>query len=748
MAKTAGGTNIFVEKGEKIGLGVAAVVGVALLALGLMAAMDRPQDPVAFSKAVDDKGKSLTNQMNANDAKPIPPGEIDKVPETGRIATRPVDRNFFDPTSPPDSRRITPVVLAPNEGQADMTVLKILANDFQMEKDADGKVIKVRVGVVTAKNPDEKIDPTATNRFLEDMRKRYGTHVPKTRRPGAGMAGAAGQGGMPGPGANQGGMPGPGGFTGGAGGGLSIRGGPMAGNAGNYAQGEPMTAGNRQEVQYIEGADDEEIEKQLAGRRLAITIHPQKMVVLQAAFPYRAQLEKFKTALRYQTIEQLYQHPEDMPVFHGVDVQRRVYSAKGEMLDDWQTIDLAINSQELRAIKLYYNEDSNDLKRVELHEDHMLVMPLPHEIAGKYPDMKLKTIKDSIDKIKKADPKMTAPPPPKTKLGAGNPFKREEGPNAGLYNPEVTGGGAGGPSMLIPPSGKKGGGAEGGVGAGTTAAGGNYEPPDFIFVRVYDTDIQDGRTYEYRLRVRVKNPNFGRKTDSVSKASDADNEELPALDEHWYVFPQKVKLPRAGYYYVVDPTPPNAKLVNQMPTPREGQAVMQFQRWFDQLNVSEKLREPVGDWVQSELLATRGQYVYGKAFAPLPFWSSVDNAFILRNVADDKPAKGKEPRKGVVVEAVPPRMFLAVDIVGGKPTTAAAKIAPNPGEKTNRGGLISDEAATEVLLLGPEGFEVRSSARDKADPDRKEREDAFKKWTEETEKRNPSTPPPKGKTEF
>ena len=61
---------------------------------------------------------------------------------------------------------------------------------------------------------------------------------------------------------------------------------------------------------------------------------------------------------------------------------------------------------------------------------------------------------------------------------------------------------------------------------------------------------------------------------------------------------------------------------------------------------------------------------------------------------------------------------------------------------------MSDDAASEVLLLGPEGLEVRSSARDKADPDRKEREDAFKKWVEDTEKRNPSAPTPKEKKEF
>src|SRR5262249_60406737 len=78
------------------------------------------------------------------------------------------------------------------------------------------------------------------------------------------------------------------------------------------------------EINYIEGKDDDDIEKQLNGRRLAITIRPQKMVVLQASFPYRHQLELFRKALRYQRVEDLYTHPDDMPVFYGVDVQRPV----------------------------------------------------------------------------------------------------------------------------------------------------------------------------------------------------------------------------------------------------------------------------------------------------------------------------------------------------------------------------------------------------------------------------------------
>jgi hypothetical protein len=51
----------------------------------------------------------------------------------------------------------------------------------------------------------------------------------------------------------------------------------------------------------------------------------------------------------------------------------------------------------------------------------------------------------------------------------------------------------------------------------------------------------------------------------------------------------------------------------------------------------------------------------------------------------------------------------------------------------------------------PDGsMEVHSSAHDRADADRKERDEHFKKWVEETEKQNPSSAPPskKGKDDF
>jgi hypothetical protein len=765
MAITTGKGNLLVDKGEKIGLGVAAVVGVGLLALGLMSALNRPQDPAEFSKDLDAKAKQLTAKMNGA------PDPIDPVPDTvgqpykfDPLAVARDRSEYYDPTVPPDPRRITPVILSVVEGQADMAVLKILANDFKLERDPmTQEVIKVKVGVVGAKNPNDKIDPEKAKEFMKSMNQRFKGKIPKKRKaplgggmPGGGFTGGfggrpGGGGGYPGGG---GGYPGGGsgdgrpGGGGGPGPGFGEGSGPGTGLPGGFGMTGGTTAKQEYEVTYIEGADDEEIEKQLNGRRLAITIWPQKMVVLQASFPYRAQLEMFRKALRYQKVEDLYTHPDDMPVFYGVDVQRRAYGPKGEQLEDWQTIELAVNSQDLRAVKLYYNEDSADLKRVELHEDNMLVMPLPHELTGKYPDMKLKTIKDAIEKMKKADPKNTAPPAPKTRFqGESNPFKRDEGPSAGLYNPGGEGGMMG---SFFPGGGAKPGGKKGNETA--PAAPEKYEPPDFIYVRAYDAEIRDGLTYEYRIRVKVKNPNYG-KTDQVSKKSDAENEELPPLEEQWFVIPQKVKVPRAWDFYVIDPPVKQPNTIKPLPIPSrdKGEAVVQFQEWKERVYVN-GVEEPVGDWVQSELIATRGQFVYGMAFAPVPIWSPTENAFVLREIPGEKTPKGKDPRRGVELYPVRPKTLLAVDVAGGKPPSLAAKVPPNVGQPTNRAGLVDDQSAVEALFLLPDGtMEVHSSARDKADADRKERDDHFKKWVEETEKQNPTSTQPKkggGKEDF
>src|SRR5687767_6294525 len=137
MAKGTGGMkDLFLEKGEKIGLGVAAVLGVLFLAFGAMAMFSRPQDPDAFSKALDSKAQALQSKMGSPTAEiPPVPDEIKKAPHTGPLALQIANKPYYDPTPIPDSRRIAPNVLTVVEATADVAVVKVLANDFVLERD-------------------------------------------------------------------------------------------------------------------------------------------------------------------------------------------------------------------------------------------------------------------------------------------------------------------------------------------------------------------------------------------------------------------------------------------------------------------------------------------------------------------------------------------------------------------------------------------------------------------------------------
>ena len=341
MAK-AGGKDFLLEKGEKIGLGIAAGLGLLLLALGFMSLANRPQDPEAYKKALESKSTLIQSALNSNEA------NIEKVPEdlarsaTARaVALGPNPAPYFDTHSPPDGKRAAPNILSLVEGRGDLGVYKIPASDIELIRNEAGEVTNIKVGVITSKDKEKA---EGTGKFIKELSGRFGKKQLQYRKgydpnqPGAGMVGGGagmiggGEGGgtgfgmrggpAPGGGAGMlggpppgggagvggrpGGPPGPGGagFGGRPGGppgpgGAGFRGGPAGpgfpgGPGGAEAQGERM------EVQYIFGTNDEEIDKNMAGRKLAITIRPQRMAVLQASFPYAAQLQNYARALRYK----------------------------------------------------------------------------------------------------------------------------------------------------------------------------------------------------------------------------------------------------------------------------------------------------------------------------------------------------------------------------------------------------------------------------------------------------------------
>src|SRR5262249_33800613 len=57
--------------------------------------------------------------------------------------------------------------------------------------------------------------------------------------------------------------------------------------------------------------------------------------------------------------------------------------------------------------------------------------------------------------------------------------------------------------------------------------------PEYCLVRVIDVTVKPGESYQYRLRVRVANPNF--KRDDVAEPKFAEGKELPSTK--WFEIP-------------------------------------------------------------------------------------------------------------------------------------------------------------------------------------------------------------------
>ncbi len=63
--------------------------------------------------------------------------------------------------------------------------------------------------------------------------------------------------------------------------------------------------------------------------------------------------------------------------------------------------------------------------------------------------------------------------------------------------------------------------------------------PDACLIRIFDDTIEEGRTYEYRLQVRMANPNYGRP--DAAAGVDTKCKELAGGD--WYVVPRRLTVP-------------------------------------------------------------------------------------------------------------------------------------------------------------------------------------------------------------
>src|SRR5262249_25080864 len=148
---------------------------------------------------------------------------------------------------------------------------------------------------------------------------------------------------------------------------------------------------NEVEVQYMK-LDS----KELDSAKLAETIIPKRMVVVNGAIPYKKQLEAYAAALHARSPADL--AANDLPLYRGYNVQRQVWSADGkQMVWDWSDLSMAEPCGPLYARLFEFEPDvyAGDpslapyFPRAIPDPSTRLVLPRPKLVRGQYEPLSL-----------------------------------------------------------------------------------------------------------------------------------------------------------------------------------------------------------------------------------------------------------------------------------------------------------------------------------------------------------------------
>lgn len=799
------------QKGELLVMGFAGLCLVVLLIWGV-SKRSSAKDPVQIANELKGKSNAVYSGIESGTPDPADAAQLTlppwlektnvfrpaKVPEFTQATP------LFDPTAQPNTKRENPLVWGIGEYQVDLTRGAMLGYDITPDGNGD-PLIAVLTTTAVNKPDDAKIQSAAAR--LKGKGDKF-----QANRNNLGPRQPMGPGGAPpGPG---GAPPGPGGAPPGPGGPPP---GPGMGGPHGFAGGGEFSDGQRVEksIKYVALKEiDESVRK---GNLPAFTVIPLRLVTVHAVVPYKKQVDEIKRALRLPNPPAILDGSGKVtnkaeieaaeaearkwgPWYDGFEVQRRVTrvlpNGQLQVVQDWpdKPADPKDTSGNYKFEELYI--EKIDTRKIAdniedgyipyfLKPEMMLAMPLPQlakDLNVKYPDIKLKDILDNIDKLKKANQKeLTQSEFAKKLAGAKSTrdiYTQKTSDDVGglgydptrfgpVGGPPPKAGGMGGMGMGNQPGGPQ-------LPEGYGATGQVAVDIENFLLRFVDCDARPGYTYEYRIRLRMWNPNY--KQDKAVANPEYAKDTFKILYSKWtqtdpitvpaesFLFAQDVK----AYRDKIDSEYPAAnrpsdgvkatdetKAVNALLQVKENQAVVQVATWMEQVRTgTASQREPVGAWVVAEMPVGRGEFVGRKQFIKLPLWSSEKQEYLLREVGD-KVIKGKYQPRGWLVDFSTKSVL--VDFEGGRVKTKVSTRFDEKGNLVSGTRTIDEDAATELLILRPDGkLIVRSSQADDADLNRKTIVTEWNRWVKEVEQRksagtgdgkddmmNPFLPPPK-----
>lgn len=768
--------DFLLKKGEFLAMGLAGFCLVVLLLWGV-SKWSSAKDPNDIANDLNQKSANLTRQLqdaapDPTDLDAIKPADFIVKPQINKpakVSDFPIQGPIFDPTAQPNTKRENPVVFNVDDYQVDLT--RSAMPGYDIIYDADNEPL---IAVLTSKAKTEldkaKLDSAIKN--LKDLAKR-GQSVNKQfgkQPPPMGPMGPGGPGGGPGPMAPPG----------------LMGGGSPYGTMGGAYDASARRADEGRVLTYV---PLKEIDKALAENKPpALTVIPVRLVTIHAVVPYKKQLDELKRALRLpvpvpvldakgQVLNQAEIAAAETearrwgPVYDGFEVQRRetrvLPNGQVQVIQDWAELPKDVKSTEgnykfeekfiskidTRAIGYQYDEG---FLPYFLKPEMMLSMPLPllaPDLKVKYPEIRLKAIQDNIKKLEDASKPKLTPSETYTKVTGSKPKNQLYGGRATTtgsfgYGNEF-GGVQAGPGPVAPPGPM---GLPGPGPMGTPGPVGGPRLPDGFgqvaatpveienyLLRFVDCDVEPGRTYEYRLRLRMLNPNFG--LDKYVANPEFAKETYRVLYSKWVQLKESITVPAESFLYAFDTKTyreqteaayaGNKDLLKRLQL-QDNQAVVQMATWTEQVKTDTGgKREPVGAWVVAEVPVGRGEYVGRKQYVKLPLWSSESQPpqYVLREVPEKiVPPKGKEaPQpKGWLVDFS--TRSILVDFEGGKVKSKFNVGFDDKGNVVSKTRNFEEDVATELLIVRPDGkLVVRNSRVDEADENRK---DVSSKWSE------------------
>lgn len=274
--------------------------------------------------------------------------------------------------------------------------------------------------------------------------------------------------------------------------------------------------------------------------------------------------------------------------------------------------------------------------------------------------------------------------------GGGGGFKGAGGGAPGSF---------GGPGQFGGPGGQTG--YSTALNANLTAA--DIPSVEYALVRVFDPTVQPGEAYQYRMRVVMSNPNFGRQ--DVASTSYAKEKEIIADD--WYQVPGTYAAPSDLACYVNDTRTSDPNRLN-----------LEVYKWAAAVKKSDT-EIKLGDWLKSTISVGKGEMVGRNSRVTLvPYWRYDVDGYSFVPV---ERSGGPNSKKGVDVEFRPnlgeQGDYLLVDFDG--PSTKYEKILFKEDGPV-RTVVTDDNVGVEAVLQGADRrLILRSSLTDKEDQDKK-----------------------------